>query len=87
VKEVAKLSLLSSACGVVSAVCSCLRGVCAAAERGVWSVTEPAQLKPRSDSLFVVFSSVAAASEYASKGWDKLGEKLPLLQKPVEQVI
>lgn len=29
---------------------------------------------------------VAAASEYASKGLDKLGETLPLLQKPVEQV-
>lgn len=32
------------------------------------------------------FFSVAAAGDYASKGLDKLGEKLPLLQKPVEQV-
>ncbi|PKU31674.1 perilipin-3-like [Limosa lapponica baueri] len=31
--------------------------------------------------------NVAAASEYASKGLDKLGEKIPLLQKPVEQIL
>lgn len=42
--------------------------------------------KPSFDAFFLVLSSVAAASEYASKGLEKLGEKLPLLQKPVEQV-
>ncbi|RMB95578.1 hypothetical protein DUI87_27688 [Hirundo rustica rustica] len=93
VKEVASLSLVSSACDVVSAAYAStkeshpyLRSVCDAAEKGVQSVTEAAAscVQP---VLATLEPHVAAASEYASKGLDKLGEKLPLLQKPVEQIL
>ncbi|NXU44529.1 PLIN3 protein, partial [Drymodes brunneopygia] len=86
VKELSTLSLLSSACDVVSAAFAstkeshpCLRPVCDAAEKGVQSCVQPvlATLEPH----------VAAASDYTSKGLSKLGEKLPLLQKPVGQVL
>ncbi|NXC05747.1 PLIN3 protein, partial [Orthonyx spaldingii] len=93
VKELASLSLVSSACDVVCAAYAStkeshpyLRSVCGAAERGVQSVTEAAAgcVQP---VLATLEPHVAAASEYASKGLDKLGEKLPLLQKPVEQIL
>ncbi|NXK43181.1 PLIN3 protein, partial [Piprites chloris] len=93
-KQVADLTLVSSACGVVSTAYAStkeshpyLRSVCDAAEKGVKSVSEAtascvqpvlATLEPHGNAL---------ASEYASKGLDKLGEKLPILQKPVEQII
>ncbi|NXQ33147.1 PLIN3 protein, partial [Alaudala cheleensis] len=86
VREVANLSLVSSACAVVSAACACpkdsqpcLRSVCGPAECDQASCVQPvlATLEPQ----------VAAGSEYASKGLDKLGEKLPLLQKPVGQIL
>ncbi|NXR74996.1 PLIN3 protein, partial [Pycnonotus jocosus] len=93
VEEVASLSLVSSACEVVSAAYGsskeshpCLRSVCDAAERGVQSVTE-ATASCVQPVLATLEPHVAAASEYASKGLDKLGEKLPLLQKPVEQIL
>ncbi|NWV18541.1 PLIN3 protein, partial [Origma solitaria] len=93
VQEVAKLSLVGSACDVVSAAYAstkgshpCLRSVCAAAEKGVQSVTE-ATASCVQPVLATLEPHVAAASEYASKGLDKLGDKLPLLQKPVEQVL
>ncbi|NXU11923.1 PLIN3 protein, partial [Pardalotus punctatus] len=93
VKEVAALSLLSSACDVVSAVYAstkeshpCLRSACAAAEKGAQSVTE-ATASSVQPVLATLEPHVAAASEFASKGLDKLGEKLPLLHKPVEQVL
>ncbi|NXK64494.1 PLIN3 protein, partial [Sylvietta virens] len=93
VEEVANVSLVSSACGVVSAACAspkdshpCLRSVCDAAEKGVQSVTQ-ATASCVQPVLATLEPHVAAASEYASKGLDKLGEKLPLLQKPVEQVL
>ncbi|NXS33133.1 PLIN3 protein, partial [Pomatostomus ruficeps] len=92
VKDMASLSLLSSACEVVSAAYTCtkeshpcLRSMCDAAERGVQSVTEATASCVR-PVLATLEPHVAAASECASKGLDKLGEKLPLLQKPVEQV-
>ncbi|NXE99468.1 PLIN3 protein, partial [Menura novaehollandiae] len=93
VKEVANLSLVSSACDVVSAAYAStkeshpyLRSVCEAAEQGVQSVTE-ATASCVQPVLATLEPHVAAASGYASKGLDKLGEKLPLLQKPVEQII
>ncbi|NXT67144.1 PLIN3 protein, partial [Chaetops frenatus] len=89
VKEVAKLSLLSSACDEASAASAStkeshpyLRSVCDAAEQGVQGVTEA-----RASSVHTLQPHVAAVSEYASRGLDKLGEKLPLLQKPVEQIL
>uniref|UniRef100_H0YZV6 Uncharacterized protein n=1 Tax=Taeniopygia guttata TaxID=59729 RepID=H0YZV6_TAEGU len=89
VKEVASLSLVSSACDVVPAAYAstkgsqpCLRSVCDAAEKGVQRVTEATA----SCVLATLEPHVAAVSEYAAKGLDKLGEKLPLLPKPVQQV-
>ncbi|NWV41010.1 PLIN3 protein, partial [Grantiella picta] len=93
VKEVANLSLVSSACDVVCAAYASskesqpyLSSVCAAAEQGVQSVTEAtaSRVQPVLASLQ---PHVAAASEYASKGLDKLGEKLPILQKPLEWIL
>ncbi|NXN77127.1 PLIN3 protein, partial [Bombycilla garrulus] len=93
VKEVASLSLVSSACDVVSAAYAStkeshpyLRSVCDAAEKGVQSVTE-ATASCVQPVLASLEPHVAAVSEYASKGLDKLGEKLPLLPKPVEQIL
>ncbi|XP_071302920.1 perilipin-3-like [Agelaius tricolor] len=93
VKEVAKLSLVSSACEVVSAAYAsskesqpCLSSVCDAAERGVQSVTQ-AMASCVQPVLATLEPHVAAVSEYAAKGLDKLGEKLPLLPKPVEQIL
>ncbi|NXH27079.1 PLIN3 protein, partial [Myiagra hebetior] len=93
VREVANLSLVSSACDVVSAAYAStkeshpyLRSVCDAAEKGVHSVTE-ATASCVQPVLATLEPHVAAASEYASKGLEKLGEKLPLLQKPVEQIL
>ncbi|NWR11536.1 PLIN3 protein, partial [Paradoxornis webbianus] len=93
VKEVANLSLVSSACDVVSAAYAStkeshpyLRSVCDAAEKGVQSVAE-ATASCVQPVLATLEPHVAAASEYASKGLDKLGEKLPLIQKPVEQIL
>ncbi|NWW30351.1 PLIN3 protein, partial [Panurus biarmicus] len=92
-RELANLSLVSSACDMVSAAYACtkeshpcLRCVCAAAEKGVQSVTE-ATASCVQPVLATLEPHVAAASEYASKGLDTLGEKLPLLQKPVEQIL
>ncbi|XP_066417847.1 perilipin-3-like [Molothrus aeneus] len=93
VKEVAKLSLVSSACEVVSAAYAsskeshpCLSSVCDAAEKGVQSVTQ-ATASCVQPVLATLEPHVAAVSEYAAKGLDKLGEKLPLLPKPVEQIL
>uniref|UniRef100_A0A8C3UTG8 Perilipin n=1 Tax=Catharus ustulatus TaxID=91951 RepID=A0A8C3UTG8_CATUS len=93
VKEVANLSLVSSACGVVSAAYAStkerhpyLRSVCDAAERGVQSVTE-ATASCVQPVLATLEPHVAAVSEYASKSLDRVGEKLPLLPKPVEQIL
>ncbi|NXG56617.1 PLIN3 protein, partial [Hemiprocne comata] len=93
VNQVANLTLASSACDVVSTAYAStkeshpyIRAVCDAAEKGVRSVTEATAscVQPVLTSLE---PHVAAASEYASKGLDKLGEKVPLLQKPVDQII
>ncbi|KAI1233577.1 hypothetical protein IHE44_0004761, partial [Lamprotornis superbus] len=89
VKEVANLSLLSSACDVISAASAstrerppCLR--CDAAEKGVQSVAMASWVQP---VLATLEPHVAAVAEFASKGLDQVGEKLPLLPKPVEQIL
>ncbi|KAM6298835.1 perilipin-3-like [Aegotheles albertisi] len=93
VNQVANLTLVSSACDMVSTAYAStkeshpyLRSVCDAVEEGVKSVTE-ATASCVQPVLTTLEPHVAAASEYASKGLDKLGEKLPLLQKPVDQII
>ncbi|XP_054130900.1 perilipin-3-like [Melozone crissalis] len=93
VKEVANLSLVSSTCEVVSAACAsskesqpCLSSVCDAAEKGVQSVTQ-AMASCVQRVLATLEPHVAAGSEYTAKGLDKLGEKLPLPPKPVEQIL
>ncbi|KAF1501596.1 Perilipin-3, partial [Megadyptes antipodes antipodes] len=93
VNQVANLTLVSSACDMVSTAYAStkdshpyVRSVCDAAEKGVKSVTKATAscVQPVRTTLE---PHVAAASEYASKGLDKLGETLPLLQKPVEQIL
>ncbi|XP_010149435.1 PREDICTED: perilipin-3 [Eurypyga helias] len=93
VDQVANLTLVSSACDIVSTAYvstkeshPCIRSVCDAAEKGVKSVTE-ATASCVQPVLATLESHVAAVSEYTSKGLDKLGENLPLLQKPVDQII
>ncbi|XP_074461109.1 perilipin-3-like [Larus michahellis] len=93
VSQVANLTLVSSACDMVSTAYAStkeshpyIRSVCDAAEKGVKSVTEATASRVQ-PVLTTLEPHVSAASEYASKGLDKLGEKLPLLQKPVEQII
>uniref|UniRef100_A0A8D2NGE8 Uncharacterized protein n=1 Tax=Zonotrichia albicollis TaxID=44394 RepID=A0A8D2NGE8_ZONAL len=89
VKEVANLSLVSSASEVVSAACDsskesqpCLSSVCDAAEKGVQSVTQATAscVQPTLANL------EPYVSEHAAKGLEKLGEELPLVPKLVEQV-
>ncbi|KAL2296801.1 hypothetical protein Nmel_014850, partial [Mimus melanotis] len=91
VEEVASLSLGSSACDVVSAAYAstkerhpCLRSAVLCAKRGVQSVTTASCVQP---VLATLEPHVAAVTEYASKGLDQVGEKLPLLPKPVEQIL
>ncbi|XP_074013559.1 perilipin-3-like [Numenius arquata] len=93
VNQVANLTLVTSACDMVSTAYAStkeshpyIRSVCDAAEKGVKSVTETTAICMQ-PVLATLEPHVAAASEYASKGLDKLGEKIPLLQKPVEQIL
>ncbi|NXJ81596.1 PLIN3 protein, partial [Trogon melanurus] len=93
VNQVVNLTLVSSARDMVSTAYAStkeshpyVRSVCDAAEKGVRTVTE-ATTSCVQPVLTTLEPHVAAASEYASKSLEKLGEKLPLLQKPVEQVI
>ncbi|XP_031458957.1 perilipin-3-like isoform X1 [Phasianus colchicus] len=93
VNQLANLALISSACDMVYTVYAStkeshpyIRTVCDAAEKGVKSMTE-ATTSCVQPVLVTMEPQVAAANECASKGLDKLGEKLPLLQKPVDQVI
>nr|XP_026653359.1 perilipin-3-like [Zonotrichia albicollis] len=93
VKEVANLSLVSSASEVVSAACDsskesqpCLSSVCDAAEKGVQSVTQ-ATASCVQPTLANLEPYVCAVSEHAAKGLEKLGEELPLVPKLVEQML
>uniref|UniRef100_A0A8C3NB01 Perilipin n=1 Tax=Geospiza parvula TaxID=87175 RepID=A0A8C3NB01_GEOPR len=92
--EMANLSLVSSACEVVSAADPsskeshpCLSSVCDAAEKGAQNVTQAMAscVQPHGKSLGKG-RPFTAVSEYAAKGLDELGEKMPLLPKPAEQV-
>uniref|UniRef100_A0A8B9ZFW2 Perilipin n=1 Tax=Anas platyrhynchos TaxID=8839 RepID=A0A8B9ZFW2_ANAPL len=92
VNQMANLTFVSSACDMVSTAYAStkeshpyIRSVCDAAEKGVKSMTE-ATASCVQPLLTTLEPQVAAANEYASKGLDKLGEKVPLLQKPVDQV-
>ncbi|KFU83458.1 Perilipin-3, partial [Chaetura pelagica] len=93
VNQMANLTLASSPCGMMSTVYAStkerhcyIRAMRHAAEKRVRSVTEATAscVQPVLTSLE---PRVAAATEYVSKGLDKLGEKLPLLQKPMDQII
>ncbi|OXB81002.1 UNVERIFIED_CONTAM: hypothetical protein H355_006085 [Colinus virginianus] len=93
VNHLADLTMSSAACDVASTVSASakeshpyIRTMCDATEEGVKSVTE-ATASCVQPVLVSLEPQVAAANEYASKGLDKLGEKLPLLQKLVDQVI
>ncbi|NXK53038.1 PLIN3 protein, partial [Chauna torquata] len=93
VNRVVNLTLVSSACDMVSTAYAStkeshpyIRSVCDAAEKGVKSMTE-ATASYVQPVLTTLEPHVAAANEYASKGLDKLEEKVPLLQKPVDQVL
>ncbi|NXH16034.1 PLIN3 protein, partial [Bucco capensis] len=93
VSQVANPSLIGSACDMVSTAYAStkeshpyIRSVCDAAEKGVKSVTE-ATASCVQPVLTTLEPHVAAGNDYASKGLDKLGEKLPLLQKSVEKII
>ncbi|NXG51689.1 PLIN3 protein, partial [Psilopogon haemacephalus] len=90
VSEVTNPTLLSSACDVVATAYACtkeshpyIKSVCDAAEKGVKSASE-ATASCVQPLLTMLEPHAAAGSEFASK--DKLGEKLPVLQKSVEQV-
>ncbi|XP_071616292.1 perilipin-3-like [Heliangelus exortis] len=87
------LTLAGSACDTVSAAYAStkqshpyIQSMCDAAGKGVKSVSgAPAScVQPLLTSLE---PHVSCCSEYASKGLGKLGEKLPLLQKPVDEII
>uniref|UniRef100_A0A803XW75 Perilipin n=1 Tax=Meleagris gallopavo TaxID=9103 RepID=A0A803XW75_MELGA len=93
VNQLANLALISSACDMASTVYAStkeshpyIKTVCDAAEKGVKSMTE-ATASCVQPVLVSLEPQVAAANECASRSLDKLGEKLPLLQKPVDQVI
>ncbi|XP_067166162.1 perilipin-3-like [Apteryx mantelli] len=90
---VANLTLVSSACDVVSTAYVStkeshpyIRSVGEAAEQGVKSVTEATATCVQT-VLTTLEPQVAVANKYASKGLDKVGEKLPLLQKSMDQVL
>ncbi|XP_052540107.1 perilipin-3-like isoform X2 [Tympanuchus pallidicinctus] len=93
VNQLANLALISSACDMVSTVYASMkeshpyiRTVCDTAEKGVKSMTE-ATASCVQPLLVTLEPQVAAANDCASRSLDKLGEKLPILQKPVDQVI
>ncbi|NXK04289.1 PLIN3 protein, partial [Herpetotheres cachinnans] len=93
VNQVANMTLVSSACDMVSAVYASTKeshpyigSLCDAAEKGVKSVTE-ATASCVQPVLTALEPHVAAAGEHASKSLDKTGGKLQLLQKPVEQIL
>ncbi|NXG40161.1 PLIN3 protein, partial [Dromaius novaehollandiae] len=92
VNLVSNVTLVTSACDVVSTAYVStkeshpyIRSVCEAAEQGVKSVTE-ATATCVQPVLTTLKPQVAVANEHAFKPLDKLGEKLPLLQKSMDQV-
>ncbi|NWW49980.1 PLIN3 protein, partial [Pedionomus torquatus] len=91
--QVANLTLVTSTCDMVSTAYAStkeshhyIKSVWDAAEKGVKNVTE-ATASCVQPLLTTLEPHVATASEFATKGLNKLGEKIPLLQKPMEQII
>ncbi|NXF96816.1 PLIN3 protein, partial [Eubucco bourcierii] len=93
VNEVTNPTLINSACDMVAAAYASteeshpyIKSSCDAVEKGVKSESKAAAtcVQP---VLAMLEPCVAAGSEFESKGLDKPGEKLPLLQKSGEQVI
>ncbi|NWU72811.1 PLIN3 protein, partial [Pterocles burchelli] len=90
---VAKLPLVSSACGAVSTAYASTKeshpyigSVCAAAEKGVKTL-RAAAVSGAQPLLTRLEPQISTANEYACKGLDKLEEKLPILQQPTEKLI
>ncbi|XP_075060837.1 perilipin-3-like [Mixophyes fleayi] len=93
VERVTNLPLVSSACGVVSAVYNTtkdshpyIRNVCDVAEKGAKTLTEVA-VSGSKPLLSRLEPQLASANELACKGLDKLESTLPILQQPTEKVV
>ncbi|NWZ87393.1 PLIN3 protein, partial [Poecile atricapillus] len=93
VSRVANLALVSCACGAVASAYGrtkerlpCVRSVCAAAERGVRTLTAAAASGAQ-PLLTRLEPQISTANKLACKGLDKLEEKLPILQQPPERVM
>ncbi|XP_023155613.2 mannose-6-phosphate receptor binding protein 1 [Amphiprion ocellaris] len=93
VSRVSNLTLVSSACEVVSSAYSStkdsvplLKGVMDAAESGVRTLGAAATTgsKPLLD---IIEPKLATVNEYALKGLDKMEEKLPILHQPADKVV
>ncbi|NWR97715.1 PLIN3 protein, partial [Motacilla alba] len=92
VSRVASLPLVSCACGAVASAYGrakerhpWVRSVCAAAERGVRTLTAAA-VSGAQPLLTRLEPQISTANKLACKGLDKLEERLPVLQQPPERV-
>uniref|UniRef100_A0A8C3V7P2 Perilipin n=1 Tax=Catharus ustulatus TaxID=91951 RepID=A0A8C3V7P2_CATUS len=93
VSRVANLALVSCACGAVASAYGrtkeshpCVRSVCAAAEKGVKTLTAAAASGAQ-PLLTRLEPQISTANKFACKGLDKLEEKLPILQQPPGRVV
>ncbi|KAL6087589.1 hypothetical protein STEG23_011394 [Scotinomys teguina] len=93
VDRVVNLPLISSTCGMVSAMYTStkesyphVRTVCDVAEKGVKTLTAAA-VSGSQPILSKLEPQIASASEYAHRGLDRLQESLPILQQPTEKVL
>ncbi|NWU73387.1 PLIN3 protein, partial [Pterocles burchelli] len=92
VTRVAKLPLVSSACGAVSTAYASTKeshpyigSVCAAAEKGVKTL-RAAAVSGAQPLLTRLEPQISTANEYACKGLEKLEQALPILQQPPQRV-
>ncbi|XP_050841962.1 perilipin-3-like isoform X3 [Serinus canaria] len=93
VSRVAKLPLVSCACGAVASAYGrtkerhpCVRSVCDVAEKGVRTLTAAAASGAQ-PLLTRLEPQISTANKLACRGLDKLEEKLPILQQPPERVV
>ncbi|KAM6107175.1 perilipin-3-like [Pterocles gutturalis] len=93
VTRVAKLPLVSSACGAVSTAYASTKeshpyigSVCAAAEKGVKTL-RAAAVSGAQPLLTRLEPQISTANEYACKGLEKLEQTLPILQQPPQRVV